>query len=411
MLSFDPYALKARIDPYPLYATLRAEAPVYFVAEHGFWMLTRWADCYAATGDPRFSAARGIAGVDAFPGEGDLPPWAHSLSSTDPPDHTRLRRLVQTVFNPRSFRRWEGQVRGLAEALVDDLLEASRDDSADLAVQVARQLPTAVVMELFDLPRADHDMLDTWSRQAVKVLRGMANVSVEVAMEAFVAAAGLADYCTNLIAERSTSVRDDLISQLIQARDEATGEGLTADEILGTVFTLVMGGIETTSSLIANGAVALARHPAQYLALRERRGLVPIAVEEMLRWDAPVQMTFRTTVEALGFGGSEIPAEARVALVWGSANRDQDQNPDSGSFCILRDKAPNQMAFGIGTHFCLGANLARLEARAAFEALLEQVARIECREEPTVDTDLMPVVRTHTKVPVDLVIDERVAPW
>jgi cytochrome P450 len=360
-LSFDEDSYYQ--DPARFFAQLREEQPVAPVRMPGYgraWIITRYADVRTALTDPRLAKD-----VHRWPGGGRSRPseatgvYAHMLHA-DPPDHTRLRRLVQKAFTPRRA----AQLRPRAEEIAADLLDemaAARGDVIDLLDAYARPLPIAVLCELVGIPVTDRAWI------AVTVAAYDERTQHErVERE-------LAAYFAELIAAKRTEPGDDLVSALV-ARDNADEDGtddtLTGDELLSTVFLLVMAGFDTTANLIASGALALLTHAGEKTGLRQDPSLLTAAVEELLRFTSPVNhANDRFTTEDVPVGDVVIPAGEWVFPAISSANRDPAQFPDPDRLDLGRDTS-GHVAFGHGIHYCLGAPLARMEAEVALGALL-----------------------------------------
>ena len=360
-------------DPYPLLAMLRANNPVFRapIPGHdgpGVWLLTRYADCHDVLRDAErcFSADRRTAAIvqeniDRLPVSVlGGPEGLRSMLLMDPPDHTRVRGLVNKAFTPR-------RVAGLGpriEKLVGELLdEAEAAGEFDLIHDFAEPLPAIVIAELLGVPAGDHRRFRRWSSQLIGLLgRG----PWESAPDFEEALKPLLDYLRAAIAERRAAPGDDLISAMIQAQEER--DALTDQELLATSFLLLLAGHETTTNLIGNGTYALLRNPEQLERLRQEPELVDNAVEELLRFDTPVQATARVTLRDVEIGGQPIARDALVFTLIGAANRDPAVYDEPDRLDLARPDI-RHLSFGFGTHFCLGAPLARLEARHAFRAL------------------------------------------
>ncbi len=361
------------LDRVGFFARLRESRPVALVRmpERGpAWVVTRHADVRTALTDPRLAKD-----VRRWPGGGRSRPseaascHAHMLNS-DPPDHTRLRRLAQKAFTPRRAGQLRPRAEQVAASLLDELdeLAGAGSDVIDLINGYARPLPITILCELLGIPAADRDWI------AVAVLDyGNAGESERVTRE-------LAAYLTRLIGARRAEPGHDLLSALIRARDNA-GEagaagGMTSTELLSTVFQLLMAGFDTTVNLIASGTLALLTHPGELARLRGDPALLPAAIEELLRFTSPVNYaTDRFTTEEVLLGGEVIPAGQWVLNAITSANRDPAQFPDPDRLDLARDTS-GHVAFGYGIHFCLGAPLARMETEVALGALLARFPEI-----------------------------------
>ncbi len=372
--AFNPFANPQLIaNPYPLYAMLRSnnpvlKAPVPVEAGAGVWILTRYADVQSVLRDGRFSVDRIRADVvkanmDRLPANFLSGPGGfRSMLIMDPPDHTRIRSLVNKAFTPRRV----ADLASPIEALVKNLLEdAVVDGGFEVMADFAEPLPAVVIGELLGVPEENRLEFKQWSKELISLLGQGPWESAdrfEKALEP------LLDFLRGLIALRRSEPRDDLISAMIEAQEAR--EALTDQELLSTSFLLLLAGHETTTNLIGNGLLALLRHPDQLERLRGDPSLIDNAVEELLRYDSPVQATVRVATEDVEIGGQPIGKGALVACVIGAANRDPDvfENPDQ--LDVGRAEI-HHLSFGFGTHFCLGAGLARLEARIAFRALVE----------------------------------------
>ncbi|MDF6017937.1 cytochrome P450 [Streptomyces sp. JH34] len=345
-------------NPYPFYAKLRAEGPVHPVRTDGFeriWMIVGYEEARAALADQRFS--KDWRTTDLWSAS-DNPINANMLEM-DAPHHTRLRKLVAREFTARRISALRPRVEQITENLLDAMVPAG---SADLVDAFAFPLPMTVICELLGVPDIDRDAFRRLSNAVVTP------VSAEKEGEAVQA---MGAYLDELVEDKRCSPGDDLMSALIQARDEE-GDRLSPDELIGMAFLLLVAGHETTVNLISNGVRALLDHPEQLALLRARPELIDGAVEEMLRYDGPVgTATFRFAREPVAIGSVVIPQGETVLVALGSGGRDADRYPDPDTFDIRRE-AQGHLAFGHGIHFCLGAPLARMEGRIAIRALLER---------------------------------------
>jgi len=350
-------------DPYPAYRRLRDEAPCYHHEARDVWVLSRFDDIVAAAKDwETFSSSAGGTGNDVddtyqlFLPAGDLP-------AADPPLHTRLRGALRLAFSPSALRvRFEPAVRAKVHELIDGFVDAGR---ADFAYDLARPLPATTMFTWFGFPDQDHPMLLSWFGDMLQRTAG------ERALPPVALAARdrMRDYVQDIARERRKAPRDDLMTFLVEA--QAAGQ-LSADELLGSSLLLFVAGITTTSGLISNSLLHLAVFPEQRDLLRSDRRTIPVAVEELLRYDAPIQILVRTTTRAVEIGGAVIPDRAQVLFVWASANRDERRWVDPDRLDVTR--APvRHAAFGEGIHHCLGAPLARLEALIVFEELFTRI--------------------------------------
>ncbi|GIW40318.1 MAG: cytochrome P450 [Candidatus Binatia bacterium] len=367
---FHPFHPEFRRDPYPFYRRLREEAPVYFSPVFRGWILSRHADVERVLRDPRFSVERERADffrkLDLLGGV--RPEFAEALRRNllmlDPPAHTRLRRLVSQAFTPRRVE----ELRPKVEALVEELLDRmARHDEVEFIESFAYPLPVAVIAELLGVPTEDRDRFKTWSDALTAVLDPLqAPDGLGPAERAF---AELSEYFRHALETRRREPRDDLLGVL--ARADESGDRLSEVEILSLCMLLLAAGHETTTNLLANALLAFARFPGEARRLRKDPSLAPLAVEECLRYTSPIQLTDRVALEDLEIGGHRIRKHQLVGLLLAAANRDPEIFPDPDRLDVTRDPNPH-LAFGQGTHFCLGAHLARLEAQIALPALFRR---------------------------------------
>ena len=365
---FDPFAPGFTDDPYPQYATLRGGAPA---GQHpfGFWLLTCYEDVSGllragmSVEDRNITDRQLIELREQLYGEELARPRGISMLDRDPPDHTRLRRLVSKAFTPRAIQ----ELRPRITELVEDMLGAmAAERRVDLVDALAFPLPFRVIAEMLGAPPADHDRIRQLTGTVVRSLEPVADPELG---KAIVAADGeLRQVAAEMIAWKRANPAGDLLTALIHAEDD--GDVLDDEELTAQTLLLYIAGHETTVNLIAGGTLALLRHPDQLALLRRDPGLVPNAVEELLRYDSPVQASRRITVEPVTVGGTTIPAGAFVMASLGSANRDESfWGPDAAELDLRRENARQHVSFGAGPHHCLGASLARLEACIAFERL------------------------------------------
>jgi cytochrome P450 len=369
---FDPFAPGFADDPYPQYATMREQAPVY---QHpfGFWLLTSYDDVSWLLRAPGLSAEDDNVAAGSLLRQvreevyGDGAPRASAISmlDRDPPDHTRLRKLVSKAFTPRAIQALAPRIADLVDGMLDAI--AGEVKEVDLVDALAFPLPFSVIAEMLGTPPADHDRIRRLTGTVVRSLEPVADPGLVQAIMA--ADEELSQIAADMIAWKRVNPADDLLTALIHAEDD--GDVLNDDELVAQTLLLYIAGHETTVNLIAGGALALLRHPAQLALLRTNPAMVGNAVEEMLRYDSPVQASRRITLEPVTVGGVTIPAGAFVMASLGSANRDQRfWGADADELRLDRDNARQHVSFGAGHHHCLGASLARLEAAIAFERLL-----------------------------------------
>jgi len=381
-----------REDPYPRYQRLR-EMSAIVRAEDGALVVTRYADCVEVTRDPRFAHFPPDVLADV-----GYPDWSEhsalrqlftSLLLINPPDHTRLRRLVSSAFTAR-------RVQALQPAIVrmvDDLLDGMTGE-VDFIDAFAFPLPVNVIGELLGVPAADRAQFQSLVRDWTEVLEV---INPDVLSRADPAATTIRDYLAGLVAERRRRPADDLLSALVAA--EEVGDQLTEDELLTMAALLFAAGFETTTNLLANGLFALLEHPAESRLLRERLDLAQPAVEELLRFDSPVQLLGRVVAEPVELGGTVVAAGERVVAYLGAGNRDPARFTDPDRLWLTRpDNTP--LSFGGGIHYCLGAPLARLEAQVALPALLRRFPRLALRGAPERRNSLN--IKGFERLPVDM---------
>ena len=367
MSAFNPMDPEFLADPYPTYHRLRDEDPVHH-SPLDFWVLTRYEDVAVVLRDPRFIKEPLVSVVAARFGVTVPPGVGLSMLDRDPPDHTRLRSLVSKAFTPRVV---DG-LRPRVQTIVDDLItRAEAVGSMDLIEEFAYPIPVNVICEMLGVPVEDHERFKGWS---LDIARGLDSVWLplesEIPKRSGAARHAIGDYMRELIAERRASPRGDLLSALITA--EEAGDKLSEDELIATCILLLIAGHETTVNLIGNGTLALLRHPEELRRLRETPGLITSAVEELLRYDGPVQRTARITSTEVTIGGRTIAKGEMVMPFIGAADRDPSQFPDPDRLDLGRSDN-RHIAFGWGIHFCLGAPLARLEGQIAIDTLVRRL--------------------------------------
>lgn len=363
-LRYSPFDFEVHSDPYPYYARLRSEAPVYRNETDDFWALSRHADVLAALRDSdRFSSKNGLRMEPAFWG-----PQAErffSFVAMDPPKHTRLRGLVTRAFTAHRVQALGPRLREIAVSMLEPLLARG---SFDLMAEFAGPFPTEVISELVGVPEGDREML----RKLGMEIMYTEEESTDLRPEAMQAIGALVGYYTELTIERSKSRQEDLLSGLL---DAAEGDDrLTPEEIVGVLILLVGAGIETSMLTFGNAWNAAALHPEARRAALD--GRIDDWIAEAMRWDPATQTQLRTTTEAVELHGVTIPADARVLLLTGAANRDPEVFADPDTFDLERDTSAS-LVFGSGRHHCLGSNLALLELRTALQEIASRVADFE----------------------------------
>ncbi|MGW0875733.1 cytochrome P450 [Streptomyces sp. NPDC002740] len=381
-LSFDPWDPAFVSDPYPAYAELRERGRVIYYEPTDQWLVPRHADVSALLRERRLGRTyqhrftHEDFGRTAPPAEQE--PFHtlndHGMLDLEPPDHTRIRRLVSKAFTPRTVERLQPYVRRLAGELVDRLVAAG---GGDLLSDVAEPLPVAVIAEMLGIPESDRGPLRPWSAD----ICGMYELSPskETAARAVRASVEFSEYLRELIAARRKEPGDDLISGLIAAHDE--GDRLTEQEMISTAVLLLNAGHEATVNATVNGWWALFRNPGQLAALRADHALVPSAVEELMRYDTPLQLFERWVLDDIEIDGTTVPRGAEIAMLFGSANHDPAVFADPERLDLGRAENPH-ISFSAGIHYCIGAPLARIELAASMTALLERAPTLALASEP-----------------------------
>lgn len=381
-LAFDPWDPAFVADPYPAYAELRARGRVIRYEPTDQWLVPHHADVSALLRDRRLGRTYQHRFTHEEFGRTPPPPQDepfhtlndHGMLDLEPPDHTRIRRLVSKAFTPRTVERLRPYVDGLASELVAALV---RDGGGDLLTDVAEPLPVAVIAEMLGIPEADRAQLRPWSADICGMYE--LNPSRETAAKAVRASVEFSGYLRELIAARREDPGDDLVSGLIAAHDE--GDRLTEQEMISTAVLLLNAGHEATVNATVNGWWALFRNPDQLAALRADHSLVPSATEELMRYDTPLQLFERWVLDDTEIDGTTIPRGAEVALLFGSANHDPAVFADPERLDLTRGDNPH-ISFSAGIHYCIGAPLARMELAASMTALLRQAPTLAPAAEP-----------------------------
>ncbi|MGY1711891.1 cytochrome P450 [Geodermatophilus sp. SYSU D00758] len=383
-------------DPYPAFTRAREQAPVQWHEGLGLWLAFTHAGSNAVLRDRRLGRIwRDRTPAERF-GQFNLI-HRNALLEMEPPDHTRLRRLVSAAFARGHVERLRPWVEDLARELVDGLVERSGGgEPVDVLSGMAEQLPVAVIAELLGVPEADRPLLRPWSNAIVKMYEYGRTTAVEDAAER--AAAEFVAYLRELAAERRGAPGDDLVSHLVTVRD-AEGDRLTEDELVTTCILLLNAGHEATVNVSGNGLLALLEHPDQLARLRAEPALLPTAVEELMRYDSPLQLFERTATADVELAGVTVREGQKVAALLGAANRDPAVFADPDALDVGRADNPH-ISFGAGVHFCIGAPLARVELQASFGALLERTTRLELAAPPRRRPEF--VIRGLAELPVVL---------
>ena len=389
-IDYEPFSARWRGDPYPAYRELRDRAPVHFAPESGCWCVSRYEDVLHVLNHPEDFSSRAMFTVLMNGGYDGPPPFswrmtsflvrfalrtrvnplgfpkARNLIASDPPVHGTLRGIVNRGFTPRRIQAWEPRIRALAHERVARLASG---EPFDVVRDLAIPLPVTIIAEMLGVERERLADFKRWSDVIISAMTGPLRgfpphpEAIEVFLE-------LDSYLARMIRRRRREPGDDLVSALLA--EEPGGQKLSTMEIMQFVMLLLVAGNETTTNLIGNAASALLDHPAELARVAQDLSLVPDLVEETLRYDAPVQIVFRNALREVVLRDVAIPEGATVAVMLGAANRDERRFPEPDSFDVGRDTR-GHLGFGFGQHFCLGASLARLEARIALEALVPQL--------------------------------------
>jgi unspecific monooxygenase len=382
MAAFDPWDPAFVADPCPGYAELRGQGRVIHYEATDQWLVPNHADVSALLRDRRLGRtylhrfSHEEFGRTAPPAEHE--PFHtlndHGMLDLEPPDHTRIRRLVSKAFTPRTVEQLRPYVEQLAGELVERLVAAG---GGDLLTDIAEPLPVAVIAEMLGIPEQDRAPLRPWSADICGMYE--LNPSEETAAKAVRASVEFSEYLHGLIAERRKRPGDDLISGLIAAHGE--GDRLTEQEMISTAVLLLNAGHEATVNATVNGWYALFRHPEQLAALRADHSLVPTAIEELMRYDTPLQLFERWVLDDIEIDGTTVPRGAEIAMLFGSANHDPAVFTDPGTLDLTRRDNPH-ISFSAGIHYCIGAPLARIELAASMRALLEKAPTLALAAEP-----------------------------
>jgi cytochrome P450 len=370
-MEYNPLSPEVMENPYPYYAFLREHAPVYWIESLQSWAVSRYADVDFALRNPQIFSSSGFTTQTL----GDLNPVCEVpwILDMNPPDHTRLRKLVNKGFLPRLIRNLEPRVQEITRQLIASLRSQTE---GDLVSMLSGPLPTTVIAEMLGV---EAERLDDFKRWSDDVVLGTSRPS-DAAVRTRVRKSGaeLRAYFERLIKRRRTNPGEDVITALVRAEEER--EMLSASEILALAVLLLLAGNETTTNLIGNAVRNLLSHPAELAKVRADRTLVPSLVEEVLRYESSVQLLPRQTAREVELEGGKIPAGATVFLLLGAANRDERKFPEPDRFDVTRNPQ-DHVAFGYGIHYCLGAPLARLEGRIALESLLFDCPPFTCTRE------------------------------
>jgi cytochrome P450 len=372
---FNPLLPEFHADPYPFYRRLRDKEPVHR-SPMGFYVLTRYEDCVAVLRDQRFGREEFQQMLTAVYGdESEKPALPRSMLFRDPPDHTRLRALVSKAFTPRMIEALRDHIQEIVDRLLD---RVAGQGGMDVIEDLAYPLPVTVICEMLGVPVDDHAAIRGWSADIARSLDAIGLPSDQAIVErGRRSRRALADYFRALVPVRRAAPQNDLLSGLLAA--EEAGDTLSGDEVIAMCLLLFIAGHETTVNLIGNGTLALLRHPDQLARLQAEPALIANAVEELLRYDSPVQRTARIATSDVEIAGHPIAGGSMVITALGAANRDPAQFPDPDRLDVTR-RDVRHISFGYGIHFCLGAPLARVEGQIALGTLLRRLPGLASAE-------------------------------
>ncbi len=382
-VKLDPRDPAFYTNPYPYYDELRAKAPVFYWEEYDIWCLTRWHDVDALLRNRKFGRTvlhmrtREEMGWDPIPDrvQDFYDVELYSLLELEPPEHSRIRGLVQKAFMARQINHMRGRIADICDRLLDKMEDEAE---VDVLSAYASTLPVSVIAEMLGVPLDMTDHLLDWSHAMVRMYQmGCTEADQD---KAIVATRAFVSYLRDLIEERRKAPQDDLISQLVQVTEE--GDRLTVDEMISTCILLLNAGHEATVNVMGNGLLALLKHPDQMAAWREDPGLTYTAIEELLRYDTPLHLFNRYSLADVEVAGQHFPFGSKIALLLGAANRDPAAFTNPNQLDLGRE-VNQHVSFGGGVHYCLGAPLARLELDLSLPMLLKRFPKMELAQEPT----------------------------
>lgn len=386
---YDPFDERTSADPFAIYRALRDHAPVYHDPERDYFALTRFEDIFRALRDPEtFTSTEGLTPIA---GEKEILGLAPTFIMMDPPDHTRLRKLVSKTFTRDRVAAWDARVRDFVRARMDRLIaKVKRDGAADFVSVFSSPIPTFVLAEILGVPERDRERFDPWSQAITS-----ATLAPEKVEAAVLAVAHLFQFFIEIIELRRVEPGDDMISTLIASQRE--GEKLSNFDILGFCFVFIAGGNDTTNHLLSNAVALLADDARARAVLSEDFGRIPAAIEEFLRFDSPVQGLSRATTRDITLHGVLVPKGKKVHMVFGSGNRDEREFGETAGELDLTRDVQRHLSFSQGPHFCIGAHFARSSAKMALEELFLRMPRFTLGERKRV---VSPFVRGYARLEI-----------
>jgi pimeloyl-[acyl-carrier protein] synthase len=404
-IDFNPFSPEIRQNPYVFYSFLQENAPLSYFDNFNMWFVSRHEDCVALLRNNNLGhdIFKVVSPEDLGHTPADQLPTAHQrrmelqkmwMLFNDPPNHTRLRGLAHQAFTPARIKQLQGYIEQVADELLSDL---AKKEQFDIISEFAIPLPVTVIARLLGVPMADFADFKAWSDDLALTLDFVQDQ--EIWERAAQASAQLEPYLRGLINQRRDNPQDDLITALVQAQEE-DGQQLTEDEIIATCMLLLIAGHETTVNLIGNGMLALLRNPQQLQLLKDDPSILNNAVEELLRYDSPVQLTSRWVLRDFEYQGHEFKIGQEVAILLGGGNRDSSMFADADSLDLRRPNANRHLAFGQGIHYCLGAPLARLEGQIAFRELVRRFPHMQLVDESALSYRPQLILRGLEALPV-----------
>ena len=392
---YDPFNPELIADPYPYYERLREEHPVYYNERMDFYVLSRYEDIYRALRKPQiFSSAQGLTPVKDEISQLGLPP---TFIMMDPPDHTRLRRLITKAFTPDTVKALEPKIREFVIGRIEAMKAKAGDGAAvDLIEEIASPLPTMVVADILGVPPEDREKFDPWSDA---ITSASADFTLDV-QNAIDAVQGLVTYFGAMCQARRANPTGDMITKLTQA--EIDGDTLTDWDILGFCFVMIAGGNDTTSNFIGNSTEQLDKYPDQRREMIENPACIPNATEELLRIESVVQGLSRTTTQEVEYYGTTIPAGSKVHNLYASGNRDPRHWGDNADELDIHREIDKHLSFAQGPHFCIGAHVARLMIRLYFEEMGARIGESYEVDWDNAERRKSGFTRGYTKLPIHI---------